>query len=312
MSKRVLLLAVPIGAGHIAAARAVESALNNLDANIQTRFVNAFDWTLPEYGKVYRLFYEYSVRHNQDVLESLYDSNVLKRINVDFLPFAHRVLIYHFPRLIKEYQPQIIISTHFSPTYCAILLKRMFRFTLLVTVTDYHIHPFWFNPDIDFYIVAHDDLIPQLEKFGVDRSKILPYGIPINPRFEKAVAKKNLREKLNLSPDRVTVLVIGGKICGGKWVEIVRELMDFDIELIAVCGANKYLRRKIERLKGKASLSTLGLVDNLHEYIQSSDFLITKAGGISTTEAMVSGATMILANSLPLSLIHISEPTRPY
>ncbi|MEO0225844.1 MAG: hypothetical protein ABIL05_02705, partial [candidate division WOR-3 bacterium] len=185
MSRRVLFLAVPIGAGHIAAAQAVKNALNTLDPEIQTKFVNAFDWTLPEYGKLYRRFYEYSVRNNQRVLKSLYESDFLKRLNVEFLPFVHRILIYHFPRLIKEYQPQIIVSTHFSPTYCALLLKRMFKFTLVVIVTDYHIHPFWYNQDIDYYIVAHDDLIPQLAAFGVARDKILPYGIPIDPHFEE-------------------------------------------------------------------------------------------------------------------------------
>lgn len=299
MNNRVLLLAVPIGAGHIAAAKAVEGALDRLDPTIETRFVNAFDWTLPEYGKAYRWFYEYSVRRNQAVLESLYDSTFLKKINLEFLPFIHRILLYHFPRLIKEFKPGVVVATHFSPTYCSLLMKKHFDFELMVIVTDYHIHPFWFNPGVDHYVVAHDDLIEPLGAFGVDRKKILPYGIPISTRFDLKTNKTSLREKLGLPINRPVVIVMGGKIFGGDWVELIDRLVDFDIELVAMCGANKSLRARIERTRGKAHLSTLGIVSNMQEYILACDFLITKAGGITTSEAMACGVTLILANSLP-------------
>jgi processive 1,2-diacylglycerol beta-glucosyltransferase len=299
MNNRVLLLAVPIGAGHVAAAKAVEGAINRLDPAIETRFVNAFDWTLPEYGKIYRWFYEYSVRRNQGVLESLYDSTFFKKINLEFLPFIHRILLYHFPRLIKEFKPAVVISTHFSPSYCSLLVKRQFDFELMVIVTDYHIHPFWYNPGVDHYVVAHDDLVEPLGAFGVDRAKILPYGIPISTRFDLKGNKTVLRRKLGLPINRPVMIVMGGKIFGGDWVALLEQLAGFDIELIALCGTNKSLRSRIERIRGKARLSTLGIVSNIQEYIQACDFLITKAGGITTSEAMACGATLILANSLP-------------
>ncbi len=299
MNNRVLLLAVPIGAGHIAAAKAVESALNISYPDIETRFVNAFDWTLPEYGKAYRWFYEYSVRRNQGVLESLYDSTFLRKINLEFLPFMHRVLLYHFPRLIKEFKPGVVVATHFSPTYCSLLMKKQFDFELMVIVTDYHIHPFWYNPGVDHYVVAHDDLIEPLGAFGVDRKKILPYGIPISTRFDLKANKATLRRKLGLPTNRPVVIVMGGKIFGGAWVELVKELMGFDLELIVLCGANRGLRAGMDTLKGKARLSTLGIISNMQEYILACDVLITKAGGITTSEAMACGVTLVLANSLP-------------
>ena len=299
MNNRVLLLAVPIGAGHITAAKAVESALNISYPDVETRFVNAFDWTLPEYGKAYRWSYEYSVRRNQGVLESVYDSTFLRKINLEFLPFIHRVLLYHFPRLIKEFRPAVVISTHFSPTYSALLLKKQFDFELMVIVTDYHIHPFWCNPGVDHYVVAHDDLVEPLEAFGIEHRRILPYGIPISTRFDLKANKAALRRKLGLPTSRPVVIVMGGKIFGGAWVEVVEELIGFDIELIAMCGANNSLRARIEQTRGKAHLSTLGIVSNMQEYILACDFLITKAGGITTSEAMACGTTLVLANSLP-------------
>ncbi len=298
-SNRVLFLAVPIGAGHITAAKAVKNALDNFDSNIETRFVNAFDWSYPAYGEAYQRYYEFSVRHNQRALSDIYESAFVKWTRRKLLAIGHRALLYRFPLLIEEYQPRVVVSTHFSPTHFALQMKEKFNFTLIVIITDYHIHPYWYAPGVDLYIVAHDDLIPSLEDFGVAREKVLPLGIPVDPRFDQPADQKTLKKKLGLPIDQNVVLLIGGKIFGGPWVELVKSLLKLDIYFIVLCGRNKKMQAEISKLKGRARLVTYGLVNNIHEYIRSCDYLITKAGGISTTEAMVSGTNLILANSLP-------------
>lgn len=299
MEKRVLFLAVPIGAGHVSAAHAVDKALNLFDPSITTRFENAFDWALPEYGWAYRLFYEFSVRNFQNVLRTAYESPFIRKSRIDLLPYGHRTLLHHFPRLIKEFKPHMIVSTHFSPTYFSILLKRDYGFKLTVVITDYHVHPYWYNPSVDYYVVAHEDLAPQLEAFGVRAEQIFPLGIPIDPNFDQPARKDTLRRKLKLPSDRPLVLVMGGKIFGGPWFDLVKILACLDISLVVLCGRNKAMKKKISTVKGRARITTYGVMNNAWEFIRASDYLITKAGGITTTEAMVCGINLIIANSIP-------------
>ncbi|GAI45374.1 unnamed protein product [marine sediment metagenome] len=74
--------------------------------------------------------------------------------------------------------------------------------------------------------------------------------------------------------------------------------MDFDYDLLVLCGDNKDVMEKIKKLKGKSKLSTYGMVEHIHELIATTDILITKAGGITTTECTKVGPCLLFANSI--------------
>jgi processive 1,2-diacylglycerol beta-glucosyltransferase len=91
---------------------------------------------------------------------------------------------------------------------------------------------------------------------------------------------------------------MGSRVFGGEWFEIVREVVDFDYDLLVLCGDNEDVRQKIQKLGSKAKLSTYGMVKRVHELIATTDILITKAGGITTTEATKACPCLLLANSI--------------
>lgn len=296
---RVLLLAVPIGAGHIKAATAIKEAIERLSPNTEVRFENCFDWVLPIYGYAYKNIYEFAQKNALWLLKIFYQGNGVKKGSNTLLYLFHKITAFRFSRLLQEFHPDYLLCTHFSPAYYSALYKKKFGYRIGVVITDYYIHPHWVNKEIDDYFIPNEDLTTQILNHGAEKSKIHPWGIPVNLALEGKIDKNIARQRFGLSPDRISVVVMGSKVFGGEWFEIVQEIVDFDYNLLVLCGENKEAMERIKSLKGKANLSVYGMVDRIQELIAACDILITKAGGITTTEATKSGPCLLFANSIP-------------
>ncbi|MCX7995422.1 MAG: hypothetical protein N3A65_06610 [candidate division WOR-3 bacterium] len=296
---KILLLAVPIGAGHIKAANSIKQGIERLSPESKIRFENCFDWVLPVYGSAYKTVYEFCQKNAIWSLKIFYQGMGVKKGGDWKLYLFHRMTSYRFPELIKEYRPDYVLCTHFSPAYYSALYKKDFHYRLGVVITDYYIHPHWVNDEIDDYFIPNEDLSGQLLSYGAQGANIYPSGIPVSLTLEGEIDKDGARKRFGISPERISVVVMGSKVFGGEWLEIVQEIIDFDYDLFVLCGENKEAMEKIKKLKGKANLKIYGMVERIHELIAVCDILITKAGGITTTEATLAGPCLLFANSIP-------------
>jgi len=108
---------------------------------------------------------------------------------------------------------------------------------------------------------------------------------------------------MGIDPDKFTVLILSGGYGMGPIFEMVRYLNDpsMKISLIVICGHNKVLYNKIEKFKKDAAIQilNLGYVNNVSELMTVSDLYIGKAGGISTTEALVMGLPLVFVRPIP-------------
>jgi processive 1,2-diacylglycerol beta-glucosyltransferase len=290
---------VPIGAGHIKAANAIKQGIERLSPESQVRFENCFDWVLPIYGFMYKNIYEFCQKKAIWLLKIFYQGMGVKSGSDRMLYEFHKLTSYIFPKLLEEFQPDYILCSHFSPAYYSALYKAKFNYKIGVVVTDYYIHPHWVNKEIDHYFIPNEHLTGQLINYGVEESKVYPFGIPVSLALEGEIDKDTARKRFNLSPNRISVVVMGSKVFGGEWFEIVQEIIDFDYDLMVLCGKNREAMERIKRLKGKANLRVYGMVDRIQELIAVCDILITKAGGITTTEASIAGPCLLFANSIP-------------
>uniref|UniRef100_A0A7C4XG95 Glycosyltransferase n=1 Tax=candidate division WOR-3 bacterium TaxID=2052148 RepID=A0A7C4XG95_UNCW3 len=296
---KILILAVPIGAGHIKAANAVKQGIERLSPESQVRFENCFDWVLPIYGFMYKNIYEFCQKNAIWLLKIFYQGMGVKTGSNRMLYKFHKITAFRFSELLEEYNPDYILCSHFSPAYYSALYKAQFNYKIGVVVTDYYIHPHWVNKEVDHYFIPNEHLTEQLINYGVEESKVYPFGIPVNLALEGEIDKDLARKRFNLSPNRISVVVMGSKVFGGEWFEIVQEIVDFDYDLMVLCGENRAAMERIKRLKGKANLRVYGMVDRIQELIAICDILITKAGGITTTEATLAGPCLLFANSIP-------------
>jgi processive 1,2-diacylglycerol beta-glucosyltransferase len=295
---KVLLLAVPIGAGHIKAATAVKQGIEKLSPESEVRFENCFQWVLPVYGYLYKTIYEYSQKNALWLLKFFYHGVGVRSGSNRSLYLFHKITAHRFSKLLDQYRPDYILCAHFSPAYYSALYKNTFGYRIGVVVTDYYIHPHWANKEVDDYFIPNEDLVEQLVGYGVQRSRIHPFGIPVNLALEGEIDKDLARKRFDISSNRISVVVMGSKVFGGEWFEIVQEIADFDYDLLVLCGENKEVMQKIKNLKGKANLRVYGMVERIQELIAVCDILITKAGGITTTEASLAGPCLLFANSI--------------
>jgi|GEM_PF-666121 len=296
---KILLLAVPIGAGHIKAANAIKQAIEKLSPESEVRFEDCFKWVLPVYGFMYKNIYEYCQKNATWILKIFYQGMGVKTGGDKTLYAFHKMTAYRFSDLIQGYKPDYVLCAHFSPAYYSALYKQKFKFRIGVVVTDYYIHPHWVNKEIDDYFIPNEDLSEQILKYGAKAAQIHPFGIPVNIALEGEIDRDTARKRFGLSSERISVVVMGSKVFGGEWFEIVQEIVDFDCDLLVLCGENKEVMERIKKLKGRANLKVYGMVDKIQELIAVCDILITKAGGITTTEATKAGPCLLFANSIP-------------
>lgn len=295
---KVLILAVPIGAGHLKAAKAVEQGLYKLSKDTEVRFEDCFRWVQPMYGYSYKKIYDFGQKKARRLLKFLYGGLGVGNGASPFLYRAHKILAHRFRILLDEYKPDYILSSHFSPGYFAALYKKDYRYKMGIVVTDYYVHPHWVNKETDQYFIPHEFLTEQVISYGVGKKQIFPFGIPVAIELDKNIDIDAARRRFGLSRNRISVTVMGSRVFGGEWFELVKRLVDFDYDLLVLCGDNSEVMENIKRLKGKSNLSTYGMVKNIHELIATTDILITKAGGITTTEASKVGPCLLFANSI--------------
>lgn len=295
---KVLVLAVPVGAGHMKAATAIQSAINEIHPDCIVRFENCFKWVWPFYGKAYKSVYDYGQKQNRKLLKLLYGGVGVSEGSSSMLYALHKALAYRFRELLEDFNPDYILCTHFSPGYFAALYKQDFNYKIGIVVTDYYVHPHWVNREIDHYFIPHEFLSNQVLAYGGKKEGIYPFGIPVALQLEEFIDKAATRKRFGLSIDRISATVMGSRIFGGEWFEIVNEIDDFDYDLLVLCGDNKDAMEKIKVLQGKANKKTYGMVERIHELVVTTDILITKAGGITTTEATKAGPCLLFANSI--------------
>jgi processive 1,2-diacylglycerol beta-glucosyltransferase len=167
-----------------------------------------------------------------------------------------------------------------------------------IVVTDYYVHPHWVNEEMDHYFIPHESLIDQIVAYGAKKEQAYPFGIPIGLELEAGIDKTSARKRFGLSRGRISATIMGSRVFGGEWFEVTRELVDFDYDLLVLCGENKDAADKISKLKGKSNLQVLGMVERIYELIGTTDILITKAGGITSTEATQAAPALLFANSI--------------
>lgn len=296
---KILVLAVPIGAGHLKAATAVTDAIKTIDPSVEVRIEDCFTWVFPLYGYAYCKIYDFGQLRSHRLLKMLYGGMGVKTGTDRLLVWFHRKSAYRFRKLLRAYNPDYVICAHFSPAYYAARYKTEFSYRIGVVVTDYFVHPHWVNASVDHYFIPHESLAASLIGLGAPATRIFPLGLPVNPVLEKPIDREAGRRRFGIDPGRISAVVMGSRVFGGEWFEIVRMIVDFDYDLFVLCGDNKEAMRRIKGLNGKARLTVLGMVEKVYELLAVGDILITKAGGITSTEATKIAPCLLFANSIP-------------
>lgn len=153
---------------------------------------------------------------------------------------------------------------------------------------------------MDYYVTANELLENQVRKKIGRTVGILPFGIPINSKFSTSRSKQEARKELGIN-DKKTVFIISGSMGYGDISKTIKQLdgLNLDFQILAVCGRNAKAKKKIDGLETQKDVYTYGYVSNVDVMMDAADIIITKPGGLTSSEALAKGVPMILTNPIP-------------
>jgi processive 1,2-diacylglycerol beta-glucosyltransferase len=189
--------------------------------------------------------------------------------------------------------------------------KSNIDFKIGVVVTDFDVHYLWVHPEVDLYFVAGKLAKEKLIAYGINADKIKITGIPVMPQFLQNFDTPNLMTKWKFSSDKKRLLLMAGGAGVGNLEQTCKKILSkYDnIEVIALAGKNEKLLKNLTNLKNKYpnNFFPMGFTTEIHELMYLSDLIVTKPGGLSTSECLLMKKPMLLINPIPGQEEHNAE-----
>ncbi|MFZ4527388.1 MAG: MGDG synthase family glycosyltransferase [Undibacterium curvum] len=306
--KKILLLSVSAGAGHQRAAEAIRSAALLKDSQFDVLHLDAMEFVTAGFRKIYTDFYIKLVNKAPALWGYLYHASneaqsdstteklrrALERLNARSLLKA-----------IEEFQADAIICTHFLP---AEMLSREIRKQRLhcpvwVQVTDFDLHRMWVHEHMAGYFAASEEVADRMLENGIPAEKIHVTGIPIMPAFQQKLERASCAPEFGLQAERTTILLMGGGAGLGGLDQVAARLLSQqpDFQLIALAGKNAAALQALQTLalRYPDRLFPQGFTKQVERLMACSDLVITKPGGLTTSECLALGLPMIVNSPIP-------------
>ena len=305
MTKKILLLSVSAGAGHMRAAEALRSHAGD---SANARHLDVMEYVPAAFRKLYTDFYITLVNRMPALWGYLYNATNDARPDSSMQRLRRAVERLNTRALLAEieaFQPDAIVCTHFLP---AELLSRARRKGELdcpvwVQVTDFDLHRMWVHEHIEGYFAANDEVAFRMRACGIDAERIHVTGIPIMPAFGQPLERATCAASFGLDPARPTFLLMGGGAGLGSLDTIAERLLPLDerFQLIVLAGRNAQALAALEQLAARypGRLLAQGFTNQVERLMACADLVITKPGGLTTSECLAMGLPMIVNSPIP-------------
>jgi processive 1,2-diacylglycerol beta-glucosyltransferase len=310
MPPRILILTAAVGAGHVRAAEAVELALRARDPSAHIERHDVMALTNAVFRRVYGKAYLDLVSRAPHLVGMMYDlSDSPQATRGVQHKLRHLVQQRNLSRVVAKIDEgwDIVVHTHFlAPDLMASMARKRRKPAgppMVTVVTDFEAHGFWVNPPCARYFVATTEAALALSAWGVPADTIQETGIPIHPVFSSPLSAQDARTAQKLASDTPVILLLSGGFGLGPVEKIYAALAAIErpIQLIAVCGKNDKLKAKLEAIKPPPRHRTtiLGFTTEMDRWLAAADLVVTKPGGLTTSECLARGAAMVIMNPIP-------------
>lgn len=209
-----------------------------------------------------------------------------------------------FCQAVQQVGCDAVINVHVFSALIMTAARRQFGLKLpgYFVATDYTCSPGVAQADLDAYFIPHESLTAEFVQCGVPADRLVPTGIPVRPAFCTGVPQREARERLGLSAEGRLVLLACGSMGAGPMEELA-QLLDQQLpaedQLVVICGTNEKLERDLEKDRLSDCVSIVGFTREMDLYMDAADLILTKAGGLSTTEALMKRLPMVYINAVP-------------
>lgn len=306
---RLLILSASVGAGHLRAAQAVALALKAMEPEAEIKNQDALELTNKTFRRLYGQAYLDLVNRAPYVLGYLYDlfdrPRGPKQKSDRLRVLVERLNLRKILKLLQLEPWNIIINTHFLSAEIVASLRRDKEVNTphMTVTTDYETHRLWVTDPCDHYCTATEEGAAYLQHWGVNRRNITVTGIPIHPAFSKQQDRATCLRSQGLVGDRPIVLQLAGGFGVGPMEKIYRALLEIDVplEIVSVAGRNEEIKKELEMIEVpiRHRSKIIGFTETIHELMAVADLVISKPGGLTTSEVLASGAAMAIINPVP-------------
>ncbi len=305
---KILVLSVSAGAGHVRAGQALQASSERYFPNVTTIHTDVMELVPRLFRKIYSDSYIKVVEKYPALWGYLYDKTDQEDADSPFNHFRSALETLNTGKLVrylKETDPDMVICTHFLPAHILSdrIKKSKFRKPVWVVVTDFDVHALWIVPNMKGYFAAHDEVAWRMAVRGVPRNLISVSGIPIMPRFSDQHSRSECAVRFGMENDKLTILMMSGGAGIGGIETLAAELLrhNEEFQLITLAGKNKALLAALEGLAKEypGRLFPLGFTSEVEQIMAMADLVITKPGGLTTSECLAMGLPMIIVSPIP-------------
>ena len=306
--KKVIIFYASYGGGHLNAAKSIQECIINNYKDIDVELIDCMKYVNITIEKA---AYREMAKKAPWAWGRIYNDSQKG-------PLAHissrsnKIMAIKLLKLLREKTPDLIISTHpFGSQMCS-YLKRKGKITskIATIMTDFAPHDQWLvgSDYTDYFFVAHYKMKQYLMSKNIDEEKIFDTGIPISNRFLLDFNSEEILKDLNFEKGKKTILFFGGGEFGlgkTKTVEIFECFVKMfpETQIIGVAGKNEKMKNAftkiVEENHRENNIRILEFTNKVPEFMSISDLVVTKPGGLTTSESLASSLPMVIINPIP-------------
>ena len=303
---RILVFSAGFGNGHFRAAAAVIEGIRIKEPSAEIIHLDFGDFLSKRFNTMAKNIYIEMIKYTPKLWGKFYYKTVKFQPDSRIQRFLKQLGRRDFLKYIQVFAPDLIVCTY--PTVSSILAQlraeQILQVPVITIITDYTVHGHWVHPGVDRYMVACEEVKESLLSWGIKVQCVVVTGIPVSPRFEVKMDHQRLILKLGLNPDIPIFLMMGGAYGSLKSaIRICKTLANSQVPVqsIIVCGKNKKLYRSLGEVIEQSinPMVRLGYVHNVEELMSVSSLIITKAGGLTVSEALTKRLPLVIYKPIP-------------
>lgn len=309
MASRFLILSASAGAGHMRAAQAVELALKQLDPNAVVKNIDVLSLTNAAFRRFYGSGYLDLVNKAPHVLGYMYDYMDRPRrpkSTRDRLRLAmEKINLTKLCEVLECESWDVIVNTHFLSAEIIASLRKAgkIRTPHITVTTDFETHRLWVNEPCEHYTTATEEGAEYLHHWGVPREHVTITGIPIHPVFSAPKDRSECLRLHGLAEDRPVILQLAGGFGVGPLEKLFGAVLSLErpVQVVVVAGRNVEAKQMLEAMDVPARhrAKIFGFTDRIDELMAGADIIVTKPGGLTSSEALARGVAMTIVNPIP-------------
>lgn len=314
---KLMILTSRFGEGHWMVTQALKGQLERL--GVQVAVVDLMAEAHPMMDAMFRFLFAQSQTMSQYGIHyygwSYYSTRRIERTH-PLVRTGFTLGKRKLKQLLVEHRPNGIISTFPYFDVSSVVRQMNKHIPTFTVITDYDLHHRWILSTTDRYYVATYDLAEQMIHSGINPDLVQVSGIPIRDEFENQPAdpiahqgqspvdlySEAMYRKYGLNSNLRTTLIISGGLgtqaISSRFLRLLETIPNHQI--VIVCGRNE--RRKLE-LEAKFihadHVHVFGYVTEIHELMSCADAMLTKAGGVTLTEALALQVPLFISRPQP-------------